>query len=467
MLQEISAAGVNTTMLLVTAGVLAVIGGLSMFLMPLRVRLAIMVLLAIPQIILPGVIESATVFQLWTAACGFVSLIREKPVFPSIYGKLLTTLAITALIATLWSPLTNIALIAAVQIISLLVIALHAAYVLRDDPRGLTLIFHLLSLGVIVEAVLVVLFRLRPDVESAFLQTQVARLLIGTDKLGNFFAGSPDNVLDPEKAGGLWLNANTASMFLGVSACAFMVAYKRYGSRWFLLTAAIGASSIVFAGSKTGLLLLVIMPLIAYVFPFLLRTNGRAWILPVALVAYPAFLVIQSVIDSLLPAKFAEDSAMSLATRSVIWDVAGQLFTSNPVIGLGYGGWGANFFAYSGGALGRSFPPHNVIIAMWSDSGLLGAGVLVAFMGAVIIGHIRRIASTPGRISAAWGWSLAAFTWTWTHGMADATTFYGDMRTVTVLGLLIAFLLHDPQLAEKTPSAREPRLVRPVSNLSS
>ncbi|BCW37356.1 hypothetical protein StoSoilA2_34120 [Arthrobacter sp. StoSoilA2] len=448
MLQEVSAQSLNTVMLFSAGAILAVVGGLAMFLMPLRFRLAIMTILAVPQLIVPGLIESASVFQVWVASCGIVAMIREKPKFPSIYGKLLATLAILALVAALWSPLINISMIAAMQVISLLIIALHAAYVLKESPAGLTLAFRWLSVSVIAEAALVVLFRLRPDLEGAFLQTQVAKLLIGTEKLNNFFAGSPDNVFDPEKAGGLWLNANTASMFLGVAACAFVVAYKRYQSKWFLVTAAIAASSISFAGSKTGLVLLATMPLIAWVTPLLARRRGRAWILPTALVAFPVFLAVQSLIDAILPAKFAEDSALSLGTRAVIWDVASELFMEHPVLGLGFGGWGENFFAYSGGALGRTFPPHNILIATWSDYGIGGAAVLVALIIALIFGHLRRMGSPPVPVSSAWGWSLAAFLWTWIHGMADATTFYGDIRTATVLGLLTGFLLYDPQVAE-------------------
>ncbi|MGY2745239.1 O-antigen ligase family protein [Arthrobacter sp. UYCu723] len=431
-------------MLLATGIVVAVMGGLALFQMPLRARLSVIALLAVPQLVVPGLIESASLFQIWVAVCALVMLLRERPRFSSVYVQVLLVMSAVTLVAALWSPLPNFAVIAAVQVLSLVTIALHAAYVLKEDPKGLTTTFRWLSVGVLVESILVIAFRLLPSLEEAFLKSPAAELLIGSDKMRNFFSGSPDNVFDPLKAGGLWLNANTASMFLGVSACAFVCVYKRYRSKFFLLTAVVSAVAVCFTGSKTGLVLLIAMPALAWVGTHLARPRGRPYILPFLLLAYPAAMLVQALVDAMIPVELASNSSLSLGTRVIIWDVAGALFASSPWLGLGFGGWGENFYAFSGGALGRYFPPHNIVIATWADNGIVGALLLCALIAIVVTGHFKRMGSTPSPVSAAWGWSLAAFLWTWIHGMADAVTFYGDIRTVIFLGLLMGFMLHEP-----------------------
>lgn len=456
-------AGAENVLLVGVALVVAGLAGLLIFVMPLKVRLSVLAVLAVPQIMVPGLIESASIFQIWIIVCSLVMMIRERPRFSSGAIKLLLGMSAAALIAVLWSPLPNFAVIAAAQILSLGSIAIHAAHVLKEDEEGLAPAFKWLSFGVIVEAALVTIFRLQPNQEEAFLRSPAAQLLIGSEKIGNFFAGSPDNVFDPDKSGGLWLNANTASMFLGVSACAFFCVYKRYGNRWFLLTALVAASAVYFTGSKTGLVLLLALPAVAWVAPRLCRPKGRGFLLPVALLAYPAILAIQGVADALIPPDIAADSSLSLSTRAVIWDVASTLFSQNQVLGLGFGGWGENFYAFSGGALGRFFPPHNIIIAAWADYGMGGALMLCAFMAFILIGHIRRMGSSPLPISGAWGWSLAAFAWLWIHGMADAVTFYGDMRTLGVVGLLLGFTLHE-RAAERTQDEVDAKCAVPISD---
>lgn len=433
-------------MVLLTGAGLAVVCALFVFLMPARHRLAGMALLAVPQIVLPGVIESATVFQLWVAGSGVVLALRDKPRMPSAVTKLLVALALWSLVAALWSPLKNIAVIAAVQMLSMWVVALHAALAARDHPQALRRAVRLLGLGVAAESFLVVLFRVNPAVEAQFLASPVANLLVGTEKLAGFFTGSPDNVLDPLKSGGLWLNANTASMFLGVAACAFISLGARLRAKSYYTVGLIAAAAVLFAGSKTGIVLVLAMPVLALLVAVLARRSARVWVLPVVLVAYPAFLVLNALVDAVLPESFAADSAYSLSTRNVIWDAATLMFGDNRVLGLGYGGWGEAFSAYSGGALGRSFPPHNIIIAAWADAGLVGATLLVLFIAAVVVTHFRQIDKAAGREIYALAFSLGAFLWLFIHGMADAVTFYGDLRTMVLPALLLGIILADQLL---------------------
>ncbi|MCC9205343.1 O-antigen ligase family protein [Arthrobacter sp. zg-Y769] len=420
-------------------------------------RLAIAGAIAVPQFILPGLPESTSVFQLWVLLMALAPG-WERAGLRSIYAKLLILLAILSALAALWSPLPVIAMINAAQIASLAILAAYAAALFKENPDGMAKIFGWLGAGVVVQSLLVILFRLRPDVEMSFLRSAVGRILIGTEKLGNFFGGSPDNVFDVTKSGGVWVNANTASMFLGVAACAFVAAAIRFQKNPFFLVALIAASAVVPTGSKSGLTLLLMMPLIGLLVPLLARGSGRLWIPPVIAIAYPAFLLFKHILDERIPESLVSDSASSLGTRGVIWEAAGTLFVQNPFLGLGFGGWGEYFYWASGGALGRTYPPHNIFIAAWSDMGTVAAVVLVVFVAAVLLAHIRLTSQTPKRESFAWGFGLAAFLWLFIHGMADAVTFYGDLRTMLIPALLLGLLM---------AQSRQGVAPSPDSNLSS
>lgn len=436
---------VDTAMIIAGGAALALVTAVLIFHMPLRARLGVLAVLAVPQLIVPGLPESLSVFQAWVAMCALTMWARERPKFPSIYGKLLVGLAGAALLAAAYSPEIILAVISAGQILSLFVIALHAAHLLREDPAGLCTVLKWLSVAVIVESVMVCAFRVNPALEMQFLQMDATRFLVGTDKLHNFFNGSRDNVYDPIKAGGIWLNANTASMFLGISACAFVAAGKRFRVKWFYFAALVAAIGVAFTGSKTGAVLLLTMPVVAIIVPRLLRPGGRGWIGPALLMSWPAYLAAEHIAGRIIPSEVLVDSAGTLATRNVIWETAGILFSANPFLGLGFGGWAQQFIYASGASLGRHFPPHNIFILQWSDAGMIGALLLVIFVLAVLIGHVRMMARTPKHESSAWGFGFAAFLWLFIHGMADAVTFYGDLRAIIVPGILLGFLIFASQ----------------------
>nr|WP_231713373.1 O-antigen ligase family protein [Arthrobacter sp. zg-Y769] len=248
-------------------------------------------------------------------------------------------------------------------------------------------------------------------------------------------------------------------MFLGVAACAFAAAAIRFRKRSFFLIAVLAAVAVVPTGSKSGLVLLVTMPLIGVLVPLLVRGPGRIWIPPLLAIAFPVFLMFKHVLNERIPETFVNDSASSLGTRGVIWETAGTLFVENPFLGLGFGGWGEYFYWASSGALGRTFPPHNIFIAAWSDMGVAGAIVLAVFVGAVLVAHVRLTAQTPKRESFAWGFGLAAFLWLFIHGMADAVTFYGDLRTILIPALLLGLLIAEPHRRDApTPEGKPSHL---------
>ena len=100
-----------------------------------------------------------------------------------------------------------------------------------------------------------------PPSEAWFLRSSAADWLVGpaADAL---FSGMRNNVLDPAKAGGLFVNGNAASLLGGLSLLGFLVAHRLGHGRRHLLGAAVCLAGVVMTGSKTGLVLVVALPLL-------------------------------------------------------------------------------------------------------------------------------------------------------------------------------------------------------------
>jgi O-antigen ligase len=127
----------------------------------------------------------------------------------------------------------------------------------------------------------------------------------------------------------------------------------------------------------------------------------------------------------------------TVSTRWVIWDIGVRLFAEHPLLGLGYGGWGPAFQQASGNVLGRSFPPHNFVLQAWADGGALSALLVLAFVAAVVRSLWRRVRFAEPQDVTDWALVAAGFAWLWLHGLGDATAFFGDIRTVTLVGVLL------------------------------
>ena len=154
-----------------------------------------------------------------------------------------------------WRWMQALALLFAVQTISLawspdpvlgvrniiyslpMLLAAHTTYRLAmKHPDLLRKAITLLLSGSAVEAALVVIFRVLPSVESAFLRGSVGRLFISGNVLDQLFtAGGGNNVLADDKAGGFFVNGNVASAFLGVCAILSWYCAKGFKSRLLIL----------------------------------------------------------------------------------------------------------------------------------------------------------------------------------------------------------------------------------------
>lgn len=303
----------------------------------------------------------------------------------------------------------------------------------------------------IVAAGSIVVFQLWPALELAYLRSGLAGLLIGSEA-PQLFQGRPNNVLLEERAGGLFfVNSNRASMVLGLHAMVYAaISYQSSRSgRWRLL-AVFTLVGVMMTGSKTGLVLGLILPLACLFF-----SVPRSWRFPVCILGTLAGCGA-TLIAAQTPLFTAPDATIyadSWQDRLPMWSAAGSFLTGSLFLGLGFGGWaeewGKVFWSYG---KPPSFPPHNVLIANWTDSGMIAAGAtLVIGLGAFLtLLRKFRAAERPEVLeyvavsqNASALWASGAIVWAFVHSLGDNTYFFGVPMNLAAYGCAMYLVRHE------------------------
>ncbi|NJP30804.1 O-antigen ligase family protein [Micromonospora thermarum] len=390
--------------------------------------------LSVPQLFLlsPEIITFSAVVTL-TSALGFVS---DRPSWDRRYGRFLVAFIALAVLAILWSPDVTRAVAWIIGMLQLLIVFIYVKTLRQRLPQRLPRVFDVLGVAVVIEAGLTAVFRVSPELESRFLHSYWAVLVNGPGKMAAYFTTSPDNVRDVEKAGGLYLNGNTASLYLGMASFLFLCAFTLYKRRRYVLVALAAYLGVFSTGSKTAMILGLLLPV--FVVSLIRLAKSPSYLLPI-LVALPAVAYLAfSQVTRLFPT-FAADSDFTFGIREMLWRAAADMFSEHPMLGLGFGGWFIEIAKYSNSLVAERYPPHNIFIQIWSDMGLGAALLLVAFVVVVVLDHYRLLSTRPGaRVTAAV--SLGAFAWLILHGMADTINFWGDNRIAVLLAFFLGLL---------------------------
>ncbi|WFE50009.1 O-antigen ligase family protein [Micromonospora sp. WMMD1155] len=389
--------------------------------------------------------------------------------------RVLIALLVVRLLALAWSPdpragLPLIALLG--QFVVTLTLMVQAV---RQDDGLLRRIEPWYWPWIVVEALLVLVFRVLPGVEDAFLRS-IAGLVSGQNTVAALFTGSPNNVFDEAKSGGVFVNANVAGLFLGVNAVAAFAIATITGSRWTRMVGFVALAAVPVTGSKSATLLAVALPASVLAVRRLTRARraGSGEPLPsrhgshrrpvgrrlaLGLVGTGVLGVVGAVV---LAAElgFLQALAKSFGDRTAIWGFGAEAFLRDPLLGLGYGGWDAGFAAYAREhGIYRSFPPHNVLLAGWAATGLAGL-VLIAVFFALTLRLAVRAVNTGGHRHRTFAlWATAAVAWTLIHGLGDNTEIFGDIHLIPILSLLVAYLVVGDRKESNphaTPHRRDP-----------
>jgi O-antigen ligase len=426
-------------LLLVTLAVSALV--LSA-LLPTRVALAVGAALNTVQF------YSISLFGIYPslALLSWLSLWRttlQSPLWRWPWMQALLALAAVHVVSLAWSPSPMVGIRHLIYFLPLPLAACGMYQLSSERPQAAERCLQLLLLGSVLEAALVVLFRISPTLEMAFLRRSLAQLFISANTLETLFDVGRNNVLDPAKAGGLFVNANIASAYLGVAALAAWYFGRYRGSALLQAVAVADWAAVLFTGSKAGLICALLVPaaLAALAVSRSKRMNPISFAAALFGTAAAASVLILPFSQTLLLA-YRGDASATLATREHIWHFGLQALRQHPLKGLGFGGWEQQFQQLPAFAQAAALvvPPHNSLLILWLQSGLAGvlAGIVVIL---AIYGAIARAFATK-RTEMYWlaMASGGAFSWYVVQGMGENFGLTGEVHMTPLIGALLGHL---------------------------
>jgi O-antigen ligase len=429
--------------------VLAIAATMVLNVLPVRHVVLIAMCLALPQIYLLPLPGSFTLFQAVVVAGLGPRLVMRRISVPGILGALLWALLAVQTAYVPFALSLGAAVVAVLNTFCLIAMSAAVAAEVRAGRAGLASVRGLRWL-LLVQAVLVIVFRLSPAAELNYYSGTAGTLAAGRAAIEQMLLYG-NNVLDPAKSGGLVLNANVASMVLGFGAACLLAHWSWNRRPGDLVVAAVVAGAVVATGSKTGVLLMIAMPIVYFITSA--AVMRRVHFFQLGLLA-AAGLGLLSVANRLFAGAFASSSDSSLDVRSQIWGIGARVFSESPLLGLTPGGWQQATGALQlEQGLPMSYPPHNMLIAAWADYGLAGALLISVIILTFVVLTVRRVANAPTRRSRqALLWVGVGMLWLFLHGQADNTGLYGALQSLPMAAMAFGLI------AAASGRARTPEL---------
>lgn len=361
-------------------------------------------------------------------------------------------LALWKLISMAWSPSQIMVIRNLIYALPLIfVFAAGRSYALSNAQGAVRALTWALYLA-LVQTILVMVFRVMPSVEIGFLTSPVARFAISANVISGLFGESPNNVLDPGKSGGFFVNGNVAAAFGGV--CAMLAWYfgKYRGNRLLQGVAVLHWLGVFFTGSKAGSMVGMALPSLV-LFSEYLRSRrirpaffiGFCLILAVFLAIFPVLL------EKFQQTGFTEDSVETFQVRQIIWDFARRELPKHLFLGHGSGGWELAFVYYAAANGFGVYPPHNSYIILWSEAGLPALLLGLAFTFCFLHWSWRAAVALPGTERFMAVGLFGAFTWSLIQSLGENFGLFGEVH-MTPLIALAAGIVSARREAVKAPS---------------
>lgn len=435
----------------------------------LAVPVAVLVGLAVPRhIMLAGVGYVSALFvganvlgvQMSGIVGGLIGLMRGKrPTVKipglSAYMTALVVGGLLALTAAIWSTPSPLPYITAVRWLSLAALTLVTVnMIMADGIASVGKLLALLAPLALAQAISTVIFRVDPNVEATYYASDLGAVFLRNTGRALTTAEGYNNVVELERAGGfLFVSVNRAALAMGIMLLAYLAYATIARKRWPKFVALSLAGAIIATGSKTALVLLLALPLFAFLLSRAASSRTPAGRIGVVLAGALGLAVGTQVFVSTAD-EFVQASEQTLQPRVVLWSEALRAIGEDPLFGLGFGGWIERWDAGGVAAGFSSRPAHNWFLQAWLDGGL---GFVVANVALAVVALVMLVRAVRVETSRAHrlGFALAgsAFLWAIIHGMGDNSPIIGDPHSSVFLMVCAALLLTAPTIAEPQPSS--------------
>jgi hypothetical protein len=346
-------------------------------------------------------------------------------------------------ISTVWAVTPELGLRNAIYTLPFLFVIAATLALAKENEH---LLRKALTIGLLlsaVEALLIMVFRISPSLELSFLNSSVVRLFVSANIVAELGNGAY-TIFDPDKAGGVFVNANVAAAYMGF--CGFLAwgCAGLFKSRWLMAVAVFDLLSVPFAGSKAGVGLCALMlGLLAVLHLIKKRRIGLGL---AAVICFGAGLAVVALFlgtQAFLQSSYVGNSTETLGTRFVIWEFGLTVLKSSPLLGLGFGGWEKAWPAY---ALSHGsnpvFPPHNALLALFVQSGIFAAAAGLVF-ALLTLQFIWRSANTLDLAVRRYALGLfCGVAWLFLQAQGENFGLIGEVHLTQFMALALGYLIY-------------------------
>lgn len=328
-------------------------------------------------------------------------------------------------------------------------------------------IFVIVITTALIEAILVIWFRLDTASEFVFLKSKIVKIFMQPNLAKGIFTTEANNVITSAKSGGFFPNANVAGTYLAILSIFVATLSLLKQKKWLLSIGFIFYLVSFFTGSKLSIILAFLLTTIFVMF-YLIKNKTLSTIRKISIVSvFICFVLLIILILSQLKFDYwtkqtkhntmlenvqyqaiVFDHLMKKTLKSRVygmWLHAYNEFPEHFLKGHGFGGWrqkinweDKKYYQNSKNVqIASTMPPHNTLIYLWSQSGIFAPIFAVMFIVTILSFSIKLIRSKNYELQVLGYGLFFSYFWFFLHGMG---TNYGLVGERHLLPLMSSFL---------------------------
>lgn len=416
------------------------IGGVAFIFLPSSVKLLVALSLCVVQLyILPGPYDLSLAlvssFLLFPEFISNIKNIGKKRIIIALF-----LIMFFCAISLLWSVQPSSGFREVLTFFQFILILSGVYHVtMQNGVERVYRILNVMLFLITIEAILIIFFRLFPDLKLGMILSNASRIFLGGNVLDSLlYEGQRNNFYDPVKSGGLFfINANAAGCYVGIASFISYGMYQTTKKKMTLILGVICYISVFFTGSKASALFAVGIPIFVY---YITTSNrNKISLLTMVLGGCASIFLFMYIFNINIRSDFLTESTDTADTRFGIWSYAWHAFLNNPLMGQGYGGWQEDY--------GRFFktvyiyPPHNTIIYMWSKAGLVASILSCWFIICTLKINWTGIFSYNRELKVASISGMMISLWLMLHGFGENFGLVGEQHQMPILAISIGIVL--------------------------